>query len=107
MKTWPIDLMCRVLGVKRNGFYRYQKIESKKIYEPIHAEMLEWIKEIAESSENSYGYRRMKIALNVIGYPVTKGETKKLMKEAGVGFGHVKNINPPLTATTNCPCLKI
>ena len=23
-KTWPIDLMCRVLGVKRNGYYCFQ-----------------------------------------------------------------------------------
>ncbi|MDP6417789.1 MAG: IS3 family transposase, partial [Gammaproteobacteria bacterium] len=35
-------------------------------------------------SKYSYGYRRMKVALNAIGYPVTRGQTKRLMKEAGV-----------------------
>ena len=76
--------MCRILGVKRNGYYGYQKSQSEKIHDPKHEEMLDWIKEIAESSRHSYGYRRMKKALNVLGYPVTRGKTKKLMKEAGV-----------------------
>ncbi len=46
--------------------------------------MLDWVKHIADSSKYSYGYRRIKIALNVIGYAVTRGKTNKLMKEVGV-----------------------
>lgn len=83
-KTWPIDAMCRVLGVKRNGYYSYQRTQSLKIEDPAHAEMLEWVKEIAESSHYSYGTRRMKKALNALSFPVTRGKAKKLMDEAGV-----------------------
>ena len=83
-KTWPIDAMCRVLGVKRNGYYSYQRTQSLKIEDPDHAEMLEWVKDIAESSHYSYGTRRMKKALNALSFPVTRGKAKKLMDEAGV-----------------------
>ena len=83
-KTWPIDLMCRVLGVKRNGYYSFQRTQSLKIEDPDHAEMLEWVKDIAESSHYSYGERRMKKALNILNFPVTRGKAKKLMAEAGV-----------------------
>jgi transposase InsO family protein len=76
--------MCRVLGVKRNGYYSFQKTQSLKIEDPDHAEMLEWVRDIAESSYYSYGERRMKKALNALGFPVTRGKAKKLMKEAGV-----------------------
>jgi len=83
-KTWPIDLMCRVLGVKRNGYYSYQKNQSRKVDDPYHAEMIEWVKDIAESSNHTYGERRMQKALNALHYPVTRGKAKKLMKEAEV-----------------------
>ena len=76
--------MCRVLGVKRNGYYSFQRTQSLKIEDPDHAEMLEWVSDIAESSYYSYGERRMKKALNALGFPVTRGKAKKLMKEAGV-----------------------
>lgn len=76
--------MCRVLGVKRNSYYSHQRTQSLKIEDPNHAEMLEWVEEIAESSHYSYGTRRMKKALNILGFPVTRGKAKKLMDEANV-----------------------
>jgi len=76
--------MCRVLDVKRNGYYLFQRTQSLKIEDPNHVEMLEWVKEIAKSSHYSYGERRMKKALNALSFPVTRGKAKKLMNEAGV-----------------------
>lgn len=83
-KTWPVDLMCRLLGVKRNGFYRYQRQQAKKTIDAIWDEKIELVKEIAEGSKYTYGYRRMKIALNACGFPVTRGEAKRLMKAADI-----------------------
>jgi len=83
-KTWPIDLMCRVLGIKRNGYYRFQLVQSLKKDDPTHAEMLEKVKEIAKDSNHSYGERRIKKALNDLSFPVTRGKAKKLMAEACV-----------------------
>jgi len=69
-KTWPIDLMCRVLGIKRNGYYRFQLVQSLKKDDPTHAEMLEKVKEIAKDSNHSYGERRIKKALNDLSFGV-------------------------------------
>ena len=76
--------MCRVVGVKRNCFYSFQKRQSERPEDPLHGEMLEWVQDIATSSGNTYGERRMKAALNAAGYPVTRRKASKLMKEAGV-----------------------
>ena len=80
-RTWPIDLMCRILGVRRNGYYDFQK---KLAYTPKDQELIEWIKKIAESSHHTYGSRRMKKALNALGYPIGRSKTSRLMKEAGI-----------------------
>lgn len=81
-KVWPIDLMCKLLGVPRNGFYQYQKKQQEP--DPVHEELLEWTKKIAQSSDYTYGSRRMKKALNALGYPVGRNKAKKLMNKAGV-----------------------
>ena len=46
--------------------------------------MLEWVKDIAESSDYSYGSCRMKKALNALSFPVSRNKARKLMQEAGV-----------------------
>lgn len=77
--------MCRLLGINRNGFYRYQKrLESRTPDDDYRDELISWIKEISRSSDNSYGSRRMRKALNALGYPIGRNRTRKLMKEAGV-----------------------
>jgi putative transposase len=93
--------MCRVLGVKRNGYYSFQRTQSLRVEDPNHAEMLEWVKENAESSHYSYGERRMKKALNTLGFPVTRGKTKNLMDEANVKVVHVRNLKSRRIAIIN------
>ena len=46
--------------------------------------MLEWVKQIADSSDYTYGSRRMKKALNALSFPVTRNKAKKLMQEADI-----------------------
>ena len=50
----------------------------------MHQEMIDWVKDIAKRSGYSYGSRRMKKALNVLGYPVSRNKARKLMREANV-----------------------
>ena len=59
--------------------------------------MLQWVKELTETSQNTYGSRRMRKALNVLGYPVGRYKARKLMKEAQVQVRHRKKYK----ATTN------
>ena len=102
-KTWPVDLMCRLLGVKRNGYYSYAKRKQSQPEDPVHQEMIEWIQDIAELSEYTYGERRMKKALNILSYPVGRSKTKSLMKEAGVQVRHKKKFKVTTDSNHNQP----
>ena len=82
--TYPISLQCRVLGVTRNGYYSHEVRKNNRPDDPIHQEMIDWVKDIAESSRYSYGSRRMKKALNALGFPVSRNKARKLMREANV-----------------------
>lgn len=87
--TFPIRLMCQVLGVSRNGYYSFQSSNARQI-DPERKDQIEWIKKIDKESDHSYGSRRMKRALNALGYPLSRQKAKKLMKEAGVQVRHRK-----------------
>jgi transposase InsO family protein len=83
-KAFSVDMMCQLLGVTRSGFYSYQQRERTKPDDPEHDELLYWIKRIAESSQFTYGTRRLKKGLNAMGYPVGRRKTRSLMREAQV-----------------------
>jgi putative transposase len=89
-KTWPIDLMCRVLGVKRNGFYSHLKRQAAKPADPLYEAKLACVKDADAASDSTYGERRMKGALIAAGFVVTRGEAKRLMKAAEVKVRHRK-----------------
>jgi len=95
--TYPISLQCQVLGVHRSGYYNYQASMANRPDDSEHQEMLEWVKDIAKSSGYSYGSRRMRKALNALGYPVSRNKARKLMREAGVKVRHRKKFK----VTTN------
>ena len=83
-QTWPIALQCKVLGVNRSGYYHYQANTAHKVDDPLHQELLEWVEDIAKASGYTYGSRRIQKALNALGYPVSRNQARKLMKEANV-----------------------
>ncbi len=83
-QTWPIALQCKVLGVNRSGYYHYRATTAHKVDDPLHQELLEWVEDIAKASGYTYGSRRMQKALNALGYPVSRNQARKLMKEANV-----------------------
>jgi len=96
-KTWPIKLMCQVLGVKRSAYYYFRKHHENKPKDPLHEEMLAEVKLIMVSSDDTYGSRRMKKAMNALSYPISRNKARKLMKEAGVQVRHKKKFK----VTTN------
>ena len=89
--------MCQVLDVSRNGYYSYQQRQANKPDDPEHQEMLYWVKRVAESSDDSYGSRRMKEALGALGYPVCRDKARNLMIEAKVKVRRKRRFK----ATTN------
>ena len=91
------------MGVKRSGYYAFQK--RKKIDET-HQEMLEWVEDIGKDSGYTYGSRRMKKALNVLGYPVSRNKARKLMKEAGIQVRHRKKYKVTTNSNHKLPLFK-
>ena len=89
--------MCRVLGVKSNNYYSYQKRKALQPIDTTHQEMLEWVKDIAKFSDNTYGARRIQKTLNALSYPVSRRKAAQLMKEANVWVRYKKKYK----ATTN------
>ena len=83
-KTWPVDVMSRLLGVSRNAYYRYCQRQRNRLPDVEHEMIIADVKDVAESYKYSYGSRRMKHALNALGYPVGRHKARSLMREAGV-----------------------
>ena len=86
--TYPVYLMCQVLGVIRQCYYHYRRNRENKPVDPEHQEMLRLVKEVAEASKDTYGSRRMKRALNALGFPISRNKARKLMREADVQVRH-------------------
>lgn len=76
--------MCRLMGINKNSYYSYQRRHQDKPISPEHLKMLKWVRKISESSDHTYGSRRIRKALNALGYPVGRRKTRGLMKEANV-----------------------
>jgi len=96
-KTWAIDPMCRVLGVRRQGYYRYASRTKIQAHDATHQAQLGLVRELAHASGDSYGSRRMSAALSVLSEPVGRDKARSLMKQAKVAVRQRKKYK----ATTN------
>ena len=95
--------MCHLLGVRSNNYYSYQKRNINKQVDPTHEEMIDWVKDIAKFSDNTYGERRIQKVLNALSYPVSRQKTAKLMKEAGVWVRYKKKYKVTTNSDHNKP----
>ena len=90
----PIPSACNVRywvsSVRRQGYYHYRRHTENRPVDPVHGDMLEWVKQIAQASDDTYGSRRMNKAMNCLGYPISRNKARKLMKEANVQIRHRK-----------------
>lgn len=102
-KTWPVDLMCRLLGVTRNAYYSYVKRKGAEHPDPEHEVILAAVKKISKTSGESYGARRVKHALNSLGYPVGRWKARQLMREAEVSARYRKKYKVTTNSNHNQP----
>ena len=89
-KTYPVGLMCRLLGVSRSAYYDHEQRHRNYPDDLYHKQLLDAVQDIARSSDYTYGSRRMKQALNALGYLFGRWKTKELMREAFVTVRHRK-----------------
>jgi putative transposase len=65
--------------------------------------MLDWVKKIAKGVENLYGSRRMKHAMNCLGFAISRQKARKLMNEAGVWVKYRKKYKITTDSNHNKP----
>lgn len=78
-----MKMLCRMMGVSRSGYYEwYGRLDKQP--DPEREEKLEWVKDLSETSDHTYGSRRMAEALKALGYPTGRHQARNLMREANV-----------------------
>jgi putative transposase len=80
----PIDLMCRILGVSRSGFYAWaRRAPSDRALSD--AWLLEQIREIHAANRGVYGAPRIQAELRMArGVSVGRKRVERLMRQAGI-----------------------
>jgi putative transposase len=81
--SYPVSLLCRVLGVSRSGYYDWKdRPPSKRARE--NAALTEQIVEIHERSRETYGYPRVHAELRALGVRYSRKRVARLMRGAGL-----------------------
>lgn len=81
--SFPVQFMCRMLGVSRSGYYGWRdRPPSKRSRE--NDALTERIREIHQRSRQTYGSPRVHAELNSLGTRCSRKRVARLMREAGV-----------------------
>jgi putative transposase len=81
--SYPISLLCRVLGVSRSGYYEWKdRPPSKRDRE--NAALTEKIRQIHDRSRQVYGYPRIHAELRALGVRCSRKRIARLMRKAGL-----------------------
>ena len=81
--SFPIQFMCRMLGVSRSGYYDWRdRLPSKRSRED--AALSGKIREIHQRSRHTYGSPRVHAELRSIGSRCSRKRVARLMREAGL-----------------------
>jgi transposase InsO family protein len=83
-QTWPVAVLCDVLGVRRSGFYDYQKRQAAPALSGEEIDLLARLKALSEKTHHRYGSRRMTEQLQDEGYDVGRFKVRRWMQQAGV-----------------------
>lgn len=80
-RTWPIQVMCRVLCVHRAGYYAWRHRQGEPgIRAKENAALMHAIREVHRTSRQRYGSPRMTAALRKQGWRCSRGRVARLMK---------------------------
>jgi len=94
--AFPVDLMCRSLGVGSSGFYAWLKRpESPRRRDNLR--LLTEIKAVYRKSRKTYGSPRIYAELNETGHACSRYRVARLMRQHGIVSKHKKKFR----VTTN------
>ena len=81
--SYPITMLCRMLGVSKSGYYAWRsRPPSKRRGED--ATLTEKIREIHTRSRQTYGYPRVHAELRSLGVRCGRRRVARLMRAAGL-----------------------
>ena len=81
--SFPIQFMCRMLGVSRSGYYGW-KMRPPSARDRADGALAERIREIHERSRRTYGSPRVHAELRTLGTRCSRKRVERLMREAGL-----------------------
>jgi putative transposase len=81
--SFPVQFMCRILGVSRSGYYGW-KMRPPSARNRADAALTEKIGEIHERSRQTYGSPRIHAELRALGTRCGRKRVERLMREAGI-----------------------
>jgi putative transposase len=82
-RTWPVQVMCRVLEVSRSGFYAWGGRPASPRARR-NQQLVEKIRQVHEANRHLYGSPRVHRALLVEGQAVSRNTVAKLMRLARI-----------------------
>jgi putative transposase len=82
-RTFPVRLMCRVLGVSASGYYAWRsRPESHRA--SAYRRLLQEVHQLHAQHQGRYGSPRMHAALRAQGHRVSRGRVERLMRRHGI-----------------------
>jgi putative transposase len=81
--SYPISLLCRILGVSRSGYYDW-KSRPPSDRDRENAALTEKIRESHSRSRQIYGYPRVHAELRALGVRCSRKRVARLMRKAGL-----------------------
>jgi putative transposase len=79
----PVARMCRVLGVARSGYYAWRR-QPMSQREQRNQALTEAIRQVFEASQQTYGSRRIRMALRAKGIECGRARVGRLMRRASL-----------------------
>ena len=82
-RTYPVRLMCRVLGVSASGYYAWRsRPESARAV--ANRRLLQVVRHLHARHQGRYGSPRMPATLRAEGHRVSRGRVERLMRRHGI-----------------------
>ncbi|WP_443026103.1 IS3 family transposase [Sphingomonas sp. PB2P19] len=77
--TWPVNVMCRMLGVSRSGYYDW-RVRAPSARTTANLALLHDVRRLQARHQGRYGSPRMHAALRAEGRPCSRGRVERLMR---------------------------
>ncbi|MBQ0819038.1 transposase [Microvirga sp. HBU67558] len=95
-RTFPVRLMCRVLGVSASGYYAWRsRPESQRAM--ANRRLLQEVQRLHAQHQGRYGSPRMHAALRAQGHRISRGRVERLMRQHGIRALARRHFRPTTT----------